>query len=305
MGRKKVTLNNNPLEAQTIGKIKKHSFGFFAVIIVMVIFGVVIFFLPTLNTIYENYERTGVLSFHVNDNVIITNTNKNTVVNNTVEPDNNTVKEITYLTLNTDDTVSFSNVEFNGITYDEKQVKVTINSNTSSTLVLSRYSYFMRLYNKDKELVKTYYFSNNVNGQSTISVNVSKAVYFNIVSYEDSDYPYLLLDVDELNQSYLHCSRNNTEITYTFKDEKLNLIEDVVTLTNPSETTKSQYATLENDYEMINGVDVTIDDTNPYRFIMKIDMQKYTGSLKSYYFTKDAYPREVKYKLEAMDFTCR
>ena len=33
-------------------------------------------------------------------------------------------------------------------------------------------------------------------------------------------------------------------------------------------------------------------------------MANYVGSIKSYYFNDDAYPREIKYKVEAMNFTC-
>ncbi len=303
---KKVELNNNPLESQTIGKIKKHNFAFFSVLLVMVIFGCVIFFLPEINMIYENYKKTGTISFDIIHNIPV----NNIVINNTVEPNtnentNNTVVEPNYLTLNINTEVSFGDIVFNGIRYDSDQVKVTINSNKSSTLVLSKLSYFMLFYNRDKELIKTYYFSNNVTGQSTVSINVSGAVYYNIVSFTDSDYPYTLLDIDENKNSYLHCSRNNSELTYTFNDEKLTRVEESITVNNPSESSKIQYAGLKDEYEMNGGVEVTIEDSTPYKFILHIDLQQYNGSIKNYYFVKDIGPSEVKFKLEAMGFTCR
>ena len=306
MSKKKVALNNNPLESQTIGKIKKHNFAFFTVLIVMVIFGCVIFFLPEINSIYENYKKTGSLSFNIINQV----KPSNNVVNNTVEPDtnettNSAVVEPTYSTLNIDTVASFTDVLFNGIRYDNNQAKVNIIAKGNSTLVLGKLNYFMLFYNRDKELIKTYFFSSNVTGQSTVSINVSGAVYYNIVSFTDSDYPYMLLDVDESDQSYLTCTRNNTEVTYTFKHEKLTKIKDIVSVNSPSESSKIQYAGLKSEYEMVGGVQVEIKDETPYKFIMNIDMENYNGNIKNYYFTKDSYPREVKYKLEAMDFTCR
>lgn len=307
MSKKKVEIKRDALEPQTIKVIKKHNFSFLIVLFVIGIFGVLIYFLDDLFAIYENYTKTGVISIsNVNSNTnMVNNTNVN--INNTVD---NTIneepqKEITYLVLNTDNSVTFDDVTFNDISYQNNNISVNIISKTNSTLYLNKLSYFINIYNENKELLKTVFFYENINGRLSKTIEVNNAYYYNIVSLKDEDYPYFTLEPDENDKTYLTCDRNQTTITYTFADEKLSNIEDKITINDPDDNIKNQYESLKTTYEVNNGVTVSITNGNPYIFVVNVDLKLYNGNIKTYYFDRNAYAREIKYKLEAMNFTCR
>ena len=150
MSKKKVEIKRDALEPQTIKVVKKHNLSIISFLIVIGIFGTLIYFLDDLFAIYENYTKTGVISMNIANNTvdntntsINTNTNTNTVVTPPVEEP--TEKEITYLTLNTDKKVSFSDVTFDNIQYQNNQINVSIMSNNNSTLALSKLSYFINI----------------------------------------------------------------------------------------------------------------------------------------------------------------
>lgn len=307
MSKKKVEINRSPLEPQTIKTIKKHNFGFLFVLFAILVFGALIYFLDDIFAMYENYVKTG--SFF--NNGVNTNINTNTNVNvNTNEINNNKteepeVKEITYLTLNSDTKVNFDDVSFEDIAYQNSKLNINIVSKVNGVLYLSKRSYFINIYNENKELLKTVFFFESVNGRYTKTIDINNAYYYNIVSMNDKDYKYFVLEPDENDRTYLTCSRNQTVIKYTFVDEKLSKIEDKITINNPDDNIKSQYENLKSVYETNNGVTVSITNDNPYIFVVNVDLTLYNGNVKTYYFDRNAYAREIKYKLEAMDFTCR
>ena len=303
MSKKKVEINRNPLEPQTIKTIKKHNFGFMFVLFAILVFGALIYFLDDIFAMYENYTKTG--SFFnngVNTN-INSNTNSNTVNNNKTDEPN--VKEITYLALNTDNKVSFDDVSFEDISYQDNKITISIVSKINGIQYLSKKSYFINVYNQNKELLKTVFFFENVSGRSAKTIDISNAYYYNIVSMTDEDYTYFVLEPDENDRTYLTCSKSQTVIKYTFVDEKLSKIEDKITVINPDDNTINQYDSLKSVYETNSGVTVSITNGNPYVFVVNVDLTLYNGNVKTYYFDKNAYAREIKYKLEAMDFTCR
>ena len=298
MGKKKVAIDKKELEPQTIKKIKKHNFGFLFVMFAIISFGAVIYFLPTVFSLYESAIKNGTISFG-------NNTSNTIPENNDAELPEETEPEITYLTLNTDKKVSFSNVTFDDISYENNIITVKILSSTNSTLVLSKYSYFMNVFDENKNKIKTVYFSENVNGSTTKLVTINNAYYYNIVIMEDKDYDYFTLEPDEFEQTFLNCTKGNNTVKYTFSDEKLIAIEDKIVINNPDDSIRDQYKSFQANYEAVSGIVVQITDDDPYIFIVNVDLKLYNGNIKTYYFARDSYAREIKYKLEAMDYTCR
>ncbi len=311
MGRRKVTINKNPLEAQTVGKYKAHNFGFIVVFFVIILFGAVIYFLPNLFAIYDNYTRTGqldwgFLNFTNTNNGTSTNTNTNTTDTIPIpepEPEPEPGVE-NYLVLNTDTSVTVEGINFNNISYQNKQISLTISTNKDSIVRLYNQSYFLKVYNENKELIKNHFFSNNVIGSLNVTIdNIADAYYYEIKYMKDTDYPYFTLPVDADEKSYLTCSKDNNKIKYTFVDEVYDLVEDTTT-DSLTDSVLNEFDQFKTKYEGYNGVTINILSGNTYQLVVKVDMKKYNGYIKPYYFNKDAYPREIRYKIETMGYTC-
>ena len=309
MGKKvKVDINGKPLEAVTIGEIKKNKFGWIGLVLLFALFIGVIYFLPELQKFYQEYKNGSVPTSISGSN---TNTSNNTVVNNTnTNTSNNTVSNM--YVFGEDKEVTVGNVTFSSINLSEdNQLTFTIKNTNDSRLNLSKLNLFLEAYD-ESTLV------NRVAIKGSISSNDSKnfsyklkasANKYEIKVINEEDYTYIDLNIDDNKVSTLTCTNGDETLVYTFNDEKLTKIKHTANYLKTADNYDEIYSNLNTNvvkYESQDGVNVSLktNETNLI-YTMEIDYSKYTGSISNnYYFKKDTSPRIVNFEVEALLFTC-
>ena len=305
MGRVKIT--DDPLVPQTIGKVKRRNFGILTVFAVLIIFGIVVFLLPDIKVMIDEYMKNGTVNLNHVTNRIENLTNE---IINKVTNTNETKRTYNYHVLGTEREVKYPDIEFNGINAINNTISVTIDNKSEQEIYMHKMHYFLEIYNENKEIIKTYFFSQNVKTSRTVTFNnlPEGAAYFDVVKFENKDYPYFLLEIDEkTNQTSLLCSNDGAtnKIRYTFLNEILYEIMDQTIIKRISDDEKEFYTNLKSNYDNISGLRVTISDGNPYEFTIDVNPGFLNSYIKEYYFDKTADAREVKFKMERMGYSCK
>lgn len=302
MGKKKTQINTTPLTAQTIGVVKKKRFNWIGGIILIAFFAAVIFYMPEIQVLVDQY----ILNKPIDNNTIINN-NTNTKTNeNTNKIPEEKIDNTNYLTFN-NTSYTLNNLSFYDISFNQETYEFTFSIESSEAVNLASKSTFLQFYDQNKIVTSRKYLFNNLSAntkQNYRTIINEVPTYFAIVEIPIEEYDYFNLDVDENNNSVLKCIKEKQEITYNFLDEKLNTIDDITSFDNFDDDIKTYYDSKAETLNEKAGYNAYFD-ANEGKYIINVEVNKISGGNAIYYFDKNTMPREIRFKMEAMDYTCK
>ncbi len=302
MGKRKKnqSITWNPLQTITIGKVKDNKYGWIGTIALFALFIAVIFYLPNLMDTYSNFMENR------------TPNSVNNTTNNSEIPKERVVEKYTFQEKNSFEFPSFTVTSIK-IFSDELSYKV--NNISDSDVNLSDLNYFFELYDESGEVIQTIYVTgiiskdasetykqkvNNPSAVSKYSLSIIDEAYFTEYHFES----------DVLtNQINLSCTNDIQELDYTFEDEKLKQIVDVVKYSQEKEDYAEKltyYEGLRDKYADKSGLQVSCDIIdNGLNYSAIIDYKNMSRKLEeTIYFEANTSPKAVRFKMEAMGYSC-
>ncbi|MBE6148571.1 MAG: hypothetical protein E7167_03675 [Firmicutes bacterium] len=311
MGKKKKGgINGAPLQSVTIGEIKKSKYGWIGTILLFCIFGGVIYYLPDITKLYQEYNGTSSTDNKVPGN----NTTNNTVIDSG-ESDTDTEKTNQFLAFGTDTSFAIDKIEFRDIKMQNGILSFNAVTIGEISVSLNTLNLYIETYDKntaDANILNTIAIKGIVSPETPLnfSFNVkSGATHFNIKEILEDDYTYIDLTPDENNNIILTCKYEDETLVYTFVDDKLMTIENTVMVSKQDEKYNlkyQEYSSLVNRYGSTTGIKVSLS-TNMYNltYNIKIDYSSFNSQIENdYYFAKDVSPRVVNFKMESLLYEC-
>lgn len=304
MAKKKVVLSTKPLETVVIGKKKSNKFGWFFMAIIFIAFGLLIYFLPDLYELYDNFKRGNVPS---NDTV------KNETIPPVKEelPEEPVKEEKNYKEFNVIKSYEYENILFQDIQMKRNVITLKAINQSSKDINLNNKNIFIELLNSEGQRIDAYAIKGELNQELEYSFPANKdAKYFDIKVIEKSDYTYINLDVDAEGYSTLTCKNQNEEYIYTFYNEKLSSVNYKANyqknVGNYNEY-YDKYNMLVTRYINVDDVEVSLS-TSSLGLSFKMDVYYNSNIIineNEFFFNKTAKPHEVNFIMKANLFDCR
>lgn len=304
MAKKKIVLSTKPLETVVIGKKKTNRFGWFFMAIIFLAFGLLIYFLPELYDLYDNYKKGTV-------------PNNDTVKNETIPPvkeevpDEPEKEEKKYKEFNVDKSYEYENILFQNIQMKKKTITFKAVNQSTEDINLNNKNIFIELLNSEGQRIDAYAIKGSLEKELDYSFPADNDVkYFDIKIIEKSDYTYINLDIDEEGYSTLTCQNKNEEYIYTFYNEKLSSVNYKADYQKNIENYNAYY----DKYNMlvaryVNNNDINVSlSTSSLGLSFKMDVYYNSNIIineNEFFFDKTAKPHEVNFIMKANLFECR
>ena len=239
--KEQIVINNEELQATTLGYLEDEKKGPFGLIFLFLIFIVFAFFLPEIT----NYVNK------------LMGKNTTGIIEPTIDPtkkddkDNNE-EEAKMYDITDSLTFDYTSIKFSEFKkYEDNNkyyISFRLDNNSDKMIDLSKSKYFIETYSEDKTLLERHIFNYtklNTKSYTTEIIELSYDEYNKankiIISYKTlEDYPEVSLNIDTNSEYVLSCSNSKNKLIYTFnKDSKLVRINDTVNYANDN---SSNYA---------------------------------------------------------------
>ena len=147
-----------------------------------------------------------------------------------------------------------------------------------------------------------------------LSIELETTSDFYYIVFEEknvADYPSVVLTSDAAGVATITCVKGIENIIYTFKNDKLDLLQHTISDSNVSdENYYSRYNAYQGkttSYNNLEGFATTFNGTlNGYTAVISIDLKK--ADLKTvqekYYFAYNEDPKVVKFEMQTYGFNC-
>lgn len=311
--KEQIVINNEELQATTLGYLEDEKKGPFGLIFLFLIFIVFAFFLPEIT----NYVNK------------LMGKNTTGIIEPTVDPtkkddkDNNE-EEAKMYDITDSLTFDYTSIKFSEFKKYEDNNKYYISfrlDNDSDKMIdLSKSKYFIETYSEDKTLLERHIFNYtklNTKSYTTEIIELSYDEYNKankiIISYKTlEDYPEVSLNIDTNSEYVLSCSNSKNKLIYTFnKDSKLVRINDTVNYANDNSSnyanTLINYRNQVANFNNIDGISSSLVEITT-GFTVTTDVNVKTVNLNSVnnsnYYGTDAIPKEVKFEMESRGYSC-
>lgn len=307
-------LEQNELQATTIGMFENRKKSSVGVVILVMFFVLFVFYLPEITDKVQEYLIPNTPVVKPN------NPSKPSVTPNPGDEGDN-YDDVVYpltpeLKIERDDII-VSNFILN---VENKTLDFTITNNSKNAQKMEELNYYLELYNADQTLLERI----KITGDTTLisgsfsslkkSVNELSATTltsFSLVKKKISDYPVFNLNADGDGFGVIVCKNNHEQVTYRFNDNALKgMVSEV------------SYAPTDLDYESIlpdykgkslvyNNKDGVVSMFQDYEGVgfkatTDVDLSR-TERLYVYNadsFNLDTAPNVVKFEMEAQGFLC-
>lgn len=314
MGKKvKVDINGKPLEAITIGQIKKSKYGWIGTIILFVLFISIIYFLPELSKYYQIWvegKTDFVNNAPANNTVVIPEEDSSS------ENTEDSQTDASLFLLSTETNIKYKDLLFSNFVYQNNTISFTVKNEGGETISLEENQLYLQTYNTntlEKNMLNTIELSAMImSGQQiTLSYETAKVpVYLNVLPILEEDYTYIVLDSDENNLAKLTCENDIETIEYIFINDKLREINQKVSILKSAENYDSiydKYHTILVKYATQNGIEINLStNTERMEFTLKLDYTIFSNNIENdYYFAKDTSSRIINFKMESKLFECK
>jgi len=310
--KQKIVITDKELTPTIIGKMDTKEKSPILLIVIFIIFIAVAFFMPDITNYVNNY-----LSGSSNKTNIIIKPNNDK--NNSETTNKNDEEETLYYDYSSQLSITYDNFSVSNFSLSDTQIFFDVKNNTNEILDLTKNKYFLELYNNEFTLVQRIKISygliesNGVVGysydlDSNVKDNLSKLM---LVSKNEQDYPEVTLDVDSENNEVLTCTKGYETIKYTFINNSLIKINDVVNYPADAPTDylshQQYYQMLAATYNNYEGVSSTIITTETgFTFTSLIDLQNLdiTNLENNNYYKYKTEAKTVKFETESNGFSC-
>lgn len=310
--KKKVDINGTPLQAVTIGKVKDNKYGWVVVLFLFSLFCAIIYFLPDLTRLYNEYMSGGTAPVGNNGGI-------NNTINNTTEPDEGEKDEVsqeeTLYTFGTDLSVTVDNLIFTDIRNMNNVLTFNVTNKSQETINLDELELYISVYDKNNEeklVLNHLAILGEIEPEemNDYSFDIKEgALYFNIKNISEDEYTYIDLMPDESGNITLTCEKDREKLVYLFVDNKLKLVEhsDIVYKDSADyEDAYNKYNTIVSEYENNSGIKTKLSILDSYLWYkMEVNYNLSGTSIDyKYYFDKDATPRVVNFIMESVLYEC-
>lgn len=311
--KEQIVINNEELQATTLGYLEDEKKGPFGLIFLFLIFIVFAFFLPEIT----NYVNK------------LMGKNTTGIIEPTVDPtkkdDKDSNEEEAKMYDITDSlTFDYTSIKFSEFKkYEDNNkyyISFRLDNNSDKMIDLSKSKYFIETYSEDKTLLERHIFNYtklNTKSYTTEIIELSYDEYNKankiIISYKTlEDYPEVSLNIDTNSEYVLSCSNSKNKLIYTFnKDSKLVRINDTVNYANDNSSNYANalinYRNQVANFNNIDGISSSLVEITT-GFTVTTDVNVKTVNLNSVnnsnYYGTDAIPKEVKFEMESRGYSC-
>lgn len=238
-----------------------------------------------------------------------------------VTPEITDGKEIIYYPIKKDSSVPIAeNIIATDFTLANNTLSFTISNQSNARFYFSKYNYFIELYDANKKLLERIILGREVIPKNEsleasyeiLSSTMQEASSIVFVEKQVEDYPYIEMTKNEDGQDILTCTHNYETITYTFQEDTLLTITDVVNRNNVGDTLDFQ-----NDlslwqsrvafYNRVIGITSSfVSSSSGFNVNTVVDVEQANLSTvdNEYYYDKYSLPKVISFEMEARGFRC-
>ncbi len=219
------------------------------------------------------------------------------------------------------DTLSISledKVTLNQFSLTDEALSFQVTNNNQTRFDFDAENYFLELYTEDNTLLDRILLEDVVNRETslTIIVSLSSTTIENVekisfVQKETSDYPNVVLEKNESDETILTCTNAIETLTYKFQNEKLYEVEESVSVNSANK----DYLTLLNDWkvrsESLNALDgvtsVFVDTGVSFVANTTVDLKtaKIAKNENKYYYSNETLAKVINFEMESRGFSCK
>lgn len=306
---KNMKIEQDELKPITIGVFesrKKNSIGVF---IILTIFVLVIFFLPQISDIVNEY-------LHPTVNTPVKPVNP---VNPEKPEEPNITEDKLYPYI---DTLKIENEDITIDTFLLDTTNKTISyviTNNGASIDIEDLNYYLEIYNSDKTLLERVKLASDLNLASGTFRKLTKDIkdstvseigYIALVKKTIDEYPELELTSFVDGTGSIVCTKEHEKVTYKFEKNKLKELTSEVTYQNTDIDYESIYESqsiLVNTYNNKVGITSTMfkyDAGHNITTTVNLSEASRTYIFNADTFTLDTEPKVVSFEMEAQNFLC-
>ncbi|MEG0794700.1 MAG: hypothetical protein RSG95_02770 [Bacilli bacterium] len=299
-----VVINNKELEPTVLATLKPKKTSLIGLILLFIVFIGVVIFLPDISKFVEDYK------------------NKDIPINAPIKPSDKLddkddlpeeVKKYKYVS---DLVITKENFNVSNILLNNSNLSFTITNTSKGNLLLSKYNYFLEVYDATDTLISRIKLSEdtiNLNDKKEYSYGILKnsIEYFTLREIKSEDYPALSLSEDEKGNSVLECTRVSNVIKYNLLKDKLYSIEEVVTVnfSDPEYVNKlTSYSALATTYNTLSGYAASVSKTEEsfiFTSSVNLNMANSSSIKEVNYYKKDTSAKIINFEMEARGYSCK
>jgi len=304
--RKKIVITDQELTPIVLATIesKKTGVGLIGIILLFAIFGSFTYYLPTISKYVESYLHPEL---------------KSNLAENEGEENNNEeeeVKKYLYTKTLSIDVDEFLLYKF---TIDNDTLNFFLKNKKETTLNIDEFNYFLEIYDEKDNLLQQIKFEDvptlSVNEETKVSYKLKNTNlnYFKFLEIKKESYPAYEAPLNEEKNGILTCTKDNEEIKYIFKNNKLNLVNLNLKLDMTTPDFFNQYETYQKIAETYNKMEgITAEflslEEGTMLFNTEIDLGKNNGtslSLSKSVYAKDTDAKVIYFEMPLKNYICK
>jgi len=305
-----IVITDKELTPTIIGKLDTKEKSPILLIFIFIIFIAVAIFLPDITSYVEDY---------------LNGKSSNPKVDNNIDKDNdkeqNPIEGEELIYYEYGDGLVIPNELFNvyNILKTDTSISFELSNNTDKEINLNDYKYYLEIYSSDTTLlqrIKISYGSlaaGETKGyiydlDSNVSTSMTKLL---VIEKTTNDYPEVTLEKDADGNGILKCTKNYETITYTFGNDYLISINDIVnypiSINDDYTNTLQSYQVMAATYNNYGGVSSTlINNETGFTFTTLIDLRNasITELKNNNYYDYRTLAKIVKFETESNGYSC-
>ena len=297
-------MNNN--EPIILGKVKKSGASKpILVIIIFLIVGSIILFIPTISNYFGDYNIVDLIK---NGEIVNFFVNHDSYIKKSIVEDDNKKEETKVNYINAKTTIKYNGFYLNNFNINNTSISFNVNK---ENIDLDNYGYYLILKqnNKELEIIKITNDNNIIftfNNELTSLVNIEGI----IKEYKENDYPDYKLSSDESGLASMFCTKENDEYEFIFDNNKLTTIkENYNYIDNGNNTTYlkeyDKYNKITNELNDSGIESIITEDINGFKFTSNVNLKEYDKKINNNYYTYNTSVNKVNFDMKAKGFDCK
>lgn len=307
--RKKVVIVDEELTPTVLAiKADKKKTSVFSIVWIVIIFAVFIagvYYLPELSQYVSNY---------LNPEIENPGTVNNPNGGNNGNDDDEGVEIVEYKLAEApeikEELFTLSNFKI-----EDNQLSFLVTNTSGSALDLSKFNYFLNLYNDNKRLLQRIMVHDGVvaiSGSITLTFDLQEEgiTILTFVNISQDAYPVHVITADDSGNATLVCKKENETVNYLLTNNKVYAIQDIfeVPADDPNYSVLySTYQALSSTYNSVGGVtsSVSVEDNIMYfRTLYNLNTTAENAVNNKIFYVKDTDAKIMKFELEASGYSC-
>jgi len=298
-----VVINYEELKPTVLKTIEEEKSSMIPIILLFVIFLSVVYFLPDLTLLYEQYME------------------KNPVVNpnnSEVKKPNNQeeapIEEEKVYQFVTNMVIEKDNHRLTNFAYTNNILTFKVENKMETLLDLQKENNYLEVF-VSETLIKRIKIEDQIlalgNIDYSVEINEGTISYLTYNSISIEDYPAFNVLANDLKEGTLVCTLNNETLTYRVKENKLKTIDNTTDMPKSDPNYQLNLTNYQSSlalYNTFNGVNSTIiDDDFKTTFNATIDLS--AANLEQLnnklYYPLDTDAKVIKFEMESRGYTCK